>query len=768
MEPTQEVQIDTNLYSRQIGTFGLETMGKLVKMNVVIVGCRGLGVEIAKNLILAGPASVQICDPDLTRIEDLGANFYLEEKHVGKVSRAEASVEKLAQLNPYVKVTVLPYDQLEAVAAATETHVVCQTEFLLNGKFCDPAKLNALCRQHNSGFVFSATPGAFGVAFLDYGDKHVITDHNGENTAQFVVTFIEKGETTTIQVHEDKRHSYEEGDYVVLTEVEGMTEINDLPPAKIISTKSHSFVIELDSRNFGDYKRQGTVENKKVPKEVSYHSWAESFPNPVASSEFGFLNTTDFGKFGRPDQLHVALAAILKFTADNNRYPTAADCDACLGLAKAWCESAELKPELEDDVLKKAIQFSGCSISPLAAFFGGIVAQELVKKTGKYTPLKQWLHHDIFEGLPRAEVNREPEGSRYDDQIRIYGRKVQEDLKKVNLFMIGAGALGCELIKAFAVMGIGCGEGGQVHCTDNDNIEVSNLNRQFLFRQNNVGHPKSQTACNIAKQMNPALNVKDYQKFVSPDTEDFFNDNFWESLNFIVNAVDNIKARLYVDRRCVWFEKPLFESGTLGTKANSQMVMPHKTQCYGDSQDPAEESIPMCTLRNFPNLIEHCIEWGRDKFNGSFVDGPSDLVSYLDNPKVFVGRMQSTETSTTMINTLQKCVDLIKLNQTQSFDACVALAVQQFNDFFDYSIRDLLFTFPLDAKDKEGNPFWSGPKRAPTAIAFDAQNPLHLNFVLPFANLIAVACGIPENRNATQVRDIAAAAKVPAYVAKKA
>ena len=59
----EEVKIDTNLYSRQIGTFGLETMGKLIKMKVLIVGMRGLGVEIAKNLILAGPNAVTIYDP---------------------------------------------------------------------------------------------------------------------------------------------------------------------------------------------------------------------------------------------------------------------------------------------------------------------------------------------------------------------------------------------------------------------------------------------------------------------------------------------------------------------------------------------------------------------------------------------------------------------------------------------------------------------------------------------------------------------------------
>jgi ubiquitin-activating enzyme E1 len=61
--------------------------------------------------------------------------------------------------------------------------------------------------------------------------------------------------------------------------------------------------------------------------------------------------------------------------------------------------------------------------------------------------------------------------------------------------MVGAGALGCELIKAFALMGIGCSDKGKVHVTDNDNIEVSNLSRQFLYRNYNVKQSKSKVAC---------------------------------------------------------------------------------------------------------------------------------------------------------------------------------------------------------------------------------------------------------------------------------
>ena len=125
MQKTEEVQIDTNLYSRQIGTFGLETMGKLIKLKVLIVGMRGLGVETAKNLILAGPASVAIFDPTVVSINDLGANFYLKETHVGKVTRAIASFDQLQELNPYVKVSVLDSLTLED---HKNYNVVCYTE----------------------------------------------------------------------------------------------------------------------------------------------------------------------------------------------------------------------------------------------------------------------------------------------------------------------------------------------------------------------------------------------------------------------------------------------------------------------------------------------------------------------------------------------------------------------------------------------------------------------------------------------------------------
>lgn len=162
----EEVEIDMNLYSRQIGTFGMETMGKLIKMKVLILGCRGLGVETAKNLILAGPKSVTIYDPNLVTWGDLASNFYCRPEHVGKISRSEASLEKLRELNPYVNVDIVK--DLGNLNDLENYHLVCVTELLkdIDGLI----EANEFCRKRNIGFILCGLFGPSGYTFLDYGN----------------------------------------------------------------------------------------------------------------------------------------------------------------------------------------------------------------------------------------------------------------------------------------------------------------------------------------------------------------------------------------------------------------------------------------------------------------------------------------------------------------------------------------------------------------------------------------------------------------------
>ena len=91
-------------------------MKKLSSMKVLIIGVRGLGIETAKNIILSGPAEVDIYDPSPITINDLGTNFYLSENDIGKKNRDEGSLEKLAKLNTNVTVSILKLEQKNDMA----------------------------------------------------------------------------------------------------------------------------------------------------------------------------------------------------------------------------------------------------------------------------------------------------------------------------------------------------------------------------------------------------------------------------------------------------------------------------------------------------------------------------------------------------------------------------------------------------------------------------------------------------------------------------
>ncbi|TBU20197.1 ubiquitin-activating enzyme, partial [Hamiltosporidium tvaerminnensis] len=116
------------------------------------------------------------------------------------------------------------------------------------------------------------------------------------------------------------------------------------------------------------------------------------------------------------------------------------------------------------------------------------------------------------------------------------------------------------------------------------------------------------------------------------ETESVFSDTFLTNTSLVVNALDNIEARLYADKRCITNKIPLFESGTLGTKGNVQVVIPYKTESYSSSRDPPDKSIPLCTIRNFPHCIEHTIDNFEEKIISisEYIKGDNYMDSKLE------------------------------------------------------------------------------------------------------------------------------------------
>ncbi|KAF8648933.1 hypothetical protein HU200_064465 [Digitaria exilis] len=741
-------EIDEDLHSRQLAVYGRETMKRLFGSNVLVSGLQGLGAEIVslvqpitcttqKNLVLAGVKSVTLHDDGKVDLWDLSSNFFLSEKDVGQ-NRAQACVPKLQELNNAVIISSITGDlakeQLSNFQAQTDNFLInIQAVVFTDISMEKAVEFDDYCHSHQPpiAFIKSEVRGLFGSVFCDFGPDFTVLDVDGEEPHTGIVASISNDNPALVSCVDDERLEFQDGDLVVFSEVHGMTELNDGKPRKIKSARPYSFTLEEDTTSYGTYIRGGIVTQVKPPKVLKFKTLKEAVNEP------GEFLMSDFSKFDRPPLLHLAFQALDKFRAELLRFPIAGSADDAQKLIDFAININEsLGDNKLEEIDKKLLQHfasgSRAVLNPMAAMFGGIVGQEVVKAcSGKFHPLYQFFYFDSVESLPVEPLepsDLKPENSRYDAQISVFGAKLQKKLEQSKIFMVGSGALGCEFLKNLALMGISCSENGKLTVTDDDVIEKSNLSRQFLFRDWNIGQHKSTVAATAAMAINPKLHVEALQNRASPETENVFNDAFWESLDAVVNALDNVTARMYIDSRCVYFQKPLLESGTLGAKCNTQMVVPHLTENYGASRDPPEKQAPMCTVHSFPHNIDHCLTWARSEFEGLLEKTPTEVNAFLSNPSGYATAARTAG-------------DAQARDQLERVIEC--LERDKFEDYFANRVKQLTFTFPEDAMTSSGAPFWSAPKRFPRPLEFSSADPSHLNFLLAASILRAETFGIP-------------------------
>ena len=786
----KEKEINDDLYSRQIGTFGMETMRKLVQLKVLIIGMRGLGVEIAKNIILSGPKSVTIYDEFYPTINDLSSNFYISEDDVGKRSRDQACLDKLKGLNPYVTVELLrfpPTNDFMSLFQKTllNYNVVVYTE-LFNTNFL--INVNKFCRDNNIKFIYALNFGLVGYIFSDFGNNHIIFDESGSTTISFNIKNITKSADQTLITidNENGQNNFNIGDggFITFKDIEGMTELNG-KEYKIKYENYESFFIPVDSTKFHDYIKGGKAI--RVPKNIQkkYFDYNQR-SNIITDSLHEFL-IMDEKKVGRNELLYMVLICIHDYFISHNcvlpelnNMTQAKEIEKNVKNFYDLCKKNKYDcykniQEYDEKLVLNVIRWCRAQISPVAAFFGGIVAHEIIKSTGKYEPIDQWLIMDFFEMVENISENadRSLKGSRYDDQIAIFGNEIQKKIEQSKIFMIGAGATGCEFLKNFAMMGFCTNDkDSKFIVTDNDSIEVSNLSRQFLFRQKDVGSSKAVTASNSVKLMNPKFNVVGLQKKVCQETEDYFDEDFWNKLDYVIMAVDSLQARKYIDTRVVKFEKCSVDAGTMGTVANTQIIVPHKTMSYGDNKENEEEApkvIPMCTLRHFPSIITHCIEWSRDVFNAYFISTVNDIKNYFTNFETFKQNIEKEGSATQNLEKLLEEKIIIEFLINNDYNKLIEYAVKKYTDNFDYRIQQLLYNFPPDCKNEEGKPFWSGSKKLPHNIPYNSNDELSFLFVKSYVHIISHAFGMnltKEQKSDEYIKNISAKVNLPKFSPK--
>ncbi|CBZ50957.1 putative ubiquitin-activating enzyme [Neospora caninum Liverpool] len=189
-------------------------------------------------------------------------------------------------------------------------------------------------------------------------------------------------------------------------------------------------------------------------------------------------------------------------------------------------------------------------------------------------------------------------------------------LRDTHVLVVGAGGLGCEVLKCLCLSGF-----RRIDVIDMDTIHVTNLHRQFLFRDKHVGRPKAQVAAEALNAQYAHLNVHVTGHVGRLEEK---NEDFYRQFHIIVSGLDSIEARRWLNAMvhslaetgedgevdlssCI----PLLDGGSEGLKGQARCIFPFVTSCFECSLQsfPPQTTYPLCTLAETPRLPEHCIEY---------------------------------------------------------------------------------------------------------------------------------------------------------------
>ena len=637
-------------------------------------------------------------------------------------------------------------------------------------------------------FVSVETAGVHSRVFCDFGPNFVVVDEDGETPRSTLLERVEEvdgsGNSTLLTVHclEGERHDVSCGDVIKFQgdKSDGQDGNIKFPKYEVTAVKSPScFTVkrcdeEEESAESLMILLGGGARSfvrVKLPRATSFQSLREILHTSNSDStettrvfleDEALFAPSDLDKSFDPVRrraVMTCMTALDMFVKKYNRLPSRigkkdqnapkqkrTDIDRFHSLIRKLIkktDAASPQSKTWDTVIDQFAQTCRGKFTPIQALSGALAAQEVLKAaTGLYNPVHQFLLYDCDEVLHDNEECSESV-SVASGQSYILGEQMSNKLARSRIFLVGAGAIGCELLKNLSAMGAATGSSntkqGCLIITDMDTIEKSNLSRQLLFRDHDVGEFKSAAARAAMMRFLPDCNIEAHTSRVGDEEDGPFDDDFWASgCNVVLNALDNVEARLFVDRKCVSHGLGLVDAGTLGPKGNVQVVVPNYSESYGSSADPPEPNIPVCTLKNFPYEISHTIQWARDLFDGYFNRRPRQANDHvvaisqaedLSNIAQALLEKLGEDAATDMAEELGEDLGVFPLvvGSDDPSDPEYVLAVKRISlnwaierahNLFFTSMDELIQKHPVDSLDDDGQPFWSGTRRPPKPLRF--------------------------------------------------
>lgn len=167
-------------------------------------------------------------------------------------------------------------------------------------------------------------------------------------------------------------------------------------------------------------------------------------------------------------------------------------------------------------------------------------------------------------------------------------RKGQEKLKSSKILVVGAGGLGSPVLQYLTASGV-----GTLKIIDSDNLDLTNLQRQILFRTNQIGKPKAELAKANLQELNPHINFEIFHERLNAHNVN----NIIKDVDLVIEGSDNFSTKFLVNDYCVFNSIPLIIGGILGFEGQVLGILPKQSFCYRCifHSPPPPNEVPSCS-----------------------------------------------------------------------------------------------------------------------------------------------------------------------------
>eukprot|EP00924_Labyrinthula_sp_SR-Ha-C_P008653 augustus_masked-scaffold_37-processed-gene-2.21-mRNA-1 protein AED:0.04 eAED:0.04 QI:0/-1/0/1/-1/1/1/0/609 len=298
------------------------------------------------------------------------------------------------------------------------------------------------------------------------------------------------------------------------------------------------------------------------------------------------------------------------------------------------------------------------------------------------------------------------EEKRLSNLRRCFSPELVKKIANSKILLIGAGGIGCELLKNLVLCGF-----QHIFVVDLDSIDISNLNRQFLFSRADVGKAKATSAALAVKKFFQKINKTEIDPFYGNVKEEKFGVEFYKSFDVVLNALDNVSARQHVNRLCMAAGVPLLDSGTTGYLGQVGIMKKGLTKCYDCEIKPVEKkTYPICTIRNTPDKPVHCVVWSKEVVKLLFGNEKDSMLADLSTQDEEDEQKQDSNKEIEILSMIVEKTKKMNIPSNVTTEKKKALLSKYAKDVFDVLFRTEI---ELKLKMKDG---YKGAKFAPKPL----------------------------------------------------